>query len=323
MMLADAAHAMDRGPMRTFHMDADDRYTLHLAGWLHDCGKITTPDHVMDKATKLHTVHDRIDEVATRFACLRAQTHAAYAEPIAVARAAGEVDEAARLEAERDRVLAQCDDELAFLRQTNIGGERMTASDRARVEAIAERRWRDADGVEQPLLTDEEVDNLKVERGTLNEREVAIMRDHVSASIRMLEQLPFPRHLSRVPEYAAYHHERVDGQGYPYGLTRDQMPVPARVMAIADVFEALSAGDRPYKPAKRLSECLHIMGKMCEEGHIDPDLFDVFVDGGVYRRYAERFLRPDQIDEIDLQRLPGYRGAQGSQRPVPPSAPDG
>jgi len=317
MMLADAAHAVDQGPLRTFQMDADDRYTLHLAGWLHDCGKITTPDRVMDKATKLHTVHDRIDEVATRFACLRSQTQAAYVEPMTRARAMGEADEAERLAAERDRALAQYDDEMAFLRRVNDGGERMSQADQQRVEGIAGRRWYDAAGVEQPLLTDDEVDNLEVQRGTLNEREIAIMRDHVSASIRMLERLPFPQHLARVPEYAAYHHERVDGQGYPYGLTRDEMPVPARVMAIADVFEALSAGDRPYKPAKRLSECLHIMGKMCEEGHIDPDLFDVFVDGGVYRDYAERFLRADQIDEVDPQQLPGYRGTQGPRRDVP------
>lgn len=322
MMLADAAHGMDRGPLSTFHMDADDRYTLHLAGWLHDCGKITTPDRVMDKATKLQTVHDRIDEIATRFACLRAQTQAEYAEAIARARAAQELDEVARLDAERDRTLARYDDELAFLRRVNLGGERMAEGDRQRIEAIAERLWRDAGGLERPLLSDNEVDNLKVQRGTLNEREVAIMREHVSASIRMLERLPFPRHLARVPEYAAYHHERVDGRGYPYGVTRDEMPVPARVMAIADVFEALSAGDRPYKPAKRLSECLHIMGKMCEEGHIDPDLFDVFIDAGVYRTYAERFLRPDQIDEVDLQQLPGYRGTDGPRRPVPPIASD-
>ncbi len=318
MMLADAAHATEQGPMGSFRMDADDRYTLHLAGWLHDCGKITTPEHVMDKATKLETVHDRIEEIAARFACLRAQTRAAYAESVGRAHGAGDDDEAERLEAERDRTVARYDDELAFLRRVNVGGERMTEAERARVEAIAERRWHDAGGVEQPLLTAEEVDNLTVQRGTLNDREVAIMRDHVSASIRMLERLPFPRHLARVPEYAAYHHERVDGRGYPYGLSRDEMPVPARVMAIADVFEALSAGDRPYKPAKPLSECLHIMGRMCQEGHIDPDLFDVFVDSGVYRQYAQRFLRSDQIDDIDPQQLPGYRGTQGPERPVPP-----
>jgi HD-GYP domain-containing protein (c-di-GMP phosphodiesterase class II) len=320
MMLADAADAVEAGPMASFHMDTSDRYALHLAGWLHDCGKVTTPEHVMDKSTKLEAVHDRIEEIAARFACARAETQAAYAEAIGYARAYGDTDQETVLTERRDSELASLDDDLAFLRRANMGGERTAEADRARVARIGERRWHDTSGHAQPMLTADEVTNFSVERGTLNAAEVAIMRDHVAASIRMLEQLPFPHHLAHVPEYAAYHHERVDGKGYPYGLTREQMPVPARVMAIADVFEALSAGDRPYKQAKRLSECLQIMGKMCEDGHIDPDLFDVFVDSGVYRQYAERFLRNDQRDEIDLSRLPGYRGVNGPRRSVPPSS---
>jgi HD-GYP domain-containing protein (c-di-GMP phosphodiesterase class II) len=310
MMLADAAHGVDRGPLRDFRMDDDERYALHLAGWLHDCGKITTPEHVMDKSTKLERVHDRIDEITARFAALRAQVEAAHAGPIARADALGEKAERERLEAQRSAELAGLDDDLALVRRANVGGEVMATDDRERVGRIAERQWTDAEGVPRPLLTADEVRNLTIERGTLNEHERQIIQNHVVATIRMLEQLPFPRHLRNVPEYAGGHHERVDGGGYPSGLTRDEMSVPARVMAIADVFEALSAGDRPYKRAKTLSECLTIMGRMCEEGHIDPDLFDVFIEEGVYREYAERFLSPEQIDEVDPARIPGYRGTR-------------
>ncbi len=166
----------------------------------------------------------------------------------------------------------------------------------------------------QPLLTDDEVDNLKIERGTLNSQERSIVQHHVVATIRMLEQLPFPDQLKNVPEYAGGHHERVDGGGYPYGLTREQMSIPARAMAIADVFEALSAADRPYKEAKPLSQCLELMGRMCQEGHIDPDLFEVFLEQGVYKRYAECYLDPRQIDEVDPARVPAW-GEASPQRP--------
>lgn len=293
MMLADAADRSEAGPLREFRMSPDDRYALELAGWLHDCGKVTTPEHVMDKSTKLETVHDRIDEIATRFAVCRARI------------------EAERAPAERDQALAALDDDLAFLRRINEGAETMSAGDRERVHDIAGRTWIDAAGERQPLLTADEVRNLTVERGTLNQEERAIVEHHVVATIRMLEQLPFPENLKNVPEYAAGHHERVDGGGYPNGLTREEMSVPARAMAIADVFEALSAADRPYKEAKPLSECLQLMGRMSQEGHIDPDLFEVFVREGVYRQYAERHLAPEQIDEVDPAKIPGCGGADG------------
>lgn len=311
MMLADAAHGVGEGPLGEFQMSADDRYALELAGWLHDCGKVTTPEHVMDKSTKLETVHDRIDEIATRFAVCRARIEAEctaveYTQPGSQA-----AQEARR---QRDEGLAALDDDLAFLRGINAGAETMSVADRERIHALAAREWVDASGVSRPLLTADEVENLCVESGTLNAQERAIIEHHVVATIRMLEQLPFPENLKNVPEYAAGHHERIDGRGYPNGLTREQMSVPARAMAIADVFEALSAADRPYKEVKPLSECLELMGRMSEEGHIDPDLFEIFVSEGVYQQYAEGYMAPDQIDHVDVSRIPGYVGADRRAR---------
>lgn len=314
MMLADAAHATDSGPMASFRMSDEERYALHIAGWLHDCGKITTPEYVMDKSTKLETIRDGIEEVATRFAALKAEIRADHAERSARARLDGDEDGAAAIEQARDRELAALDEELEFLRRCNVGGEFMADEDRERVSAIAQRTWIDSSGQRRSLLTAEEVGNLGIRRGTLNDQERQVIQHHMVTTIRMLEQLPFPRHLENVPEYAAGHHERVDGKGYPRGLTREQMSIPARVMAIADIFEALSASDRPYKPAKTLSECLQIMGHMCEEGHIDPDLFRVFVERGVYRDYAERFLLPEQMDDVDPARLPGLQGGLQAAR---------
>ncbi|MEX2576835.1 MAG: HD domain-containing phosphohydrolase [Halofilum sp. (in: g-proteobacteria)] len=305
MMLADAADRAQEGALRDFRMTPDDRYALELAGWLHDCGKVTTPEHVMDKSTKLETVHDRIEEVAARFATCRARIEA---ECAVVEAAQPDSEAAAQARRHRDERLAALDEDLAFLRRINAGGETMSRADHERIHEIAAGEWIDAGGACRPILTGDEVENLCVERGTLNAGERSIIEHHVVATIRMLEQLPFPEDLKNVPEYAAGHHERVDGQGYPNGLTREEMSIPARAMAIADVFEALSAADRPYKEAKPLSQCLELMGRMCQDGHIDPDLFEVFIGAGVYREYAARYLAPEQIDDVDVSRIPGYFG---------------
>ena len=109
-----------------------------------------------------------------------------------------------------------------------------------------------------------------------------------------------PTMLARVPDWAGNHHEKLDGSGYPRRLSAGQLSIPERVMAIADIFEALTAADRPYKKAKTLSESLHIMSRMRDDGHICPDLFELFLRAGVYQQYAQRFLRPEQIDAVEV-----------------------
>jgi HD-GYP domain-containing protein (c-di-GMP phosphodiesterase class II) len=292
MMLAEAAARVTEGPLAGFTMSEADRYELKIAGLLHDCGKITTPVHVVDKATKLQTLFDRIELIDTRFEVLLRDAEIAHLK--------GEID----AEALAARV-AQLESDRAFLRRANTGGEFMADADIARIQAIAAYRWQPRGGREQDFLSADEVENLSIRRGTLNRAEREIINHHIVMTIRMLEALPWPPHLARVPEYAGGHHERMDGKGYPKGLTREQMSIPARVMGIADVFEALTARDRPYKPGKTLSESLTILGRMKVENHIDPDLFDVFLKEGVWRDYAERFLEPEQIDEIDWSQIPG------------------
>lgn len=307
MKLAEAAERFGDGTLRHFRLDEAGRYELEIASWLHDCGKITTPEYVVDKARKLETICDRVELVAVRFAVLRRD---AELELLRARLEAGSTGDGARMaaleEACRQRC-AQLDTDLAFLRRCNTGEEFMPEADRERVRGLAtEYRWRDADGIERPLLSPDEVENLIITRGTLNERERNIINDHISATIRMLESLPFPRHLAHVPEFAGGHHERMDGKGYPRGLTREQMSVQARIMAIADVFEALTACDRPYKKAKTLSEALQIMGRMKLEGHIDPELFDIFVRERVYLDYAREYLKPEQLDMVDHGAIPGF-----------------
>jgi HD-GYP domain-containing protein (c-di-GMP phosphodiesterase class II) len=293
MMLAEAVNETREGPLSDFSMNEKDRYELKIAGLLHDCGKVTTPVHVVDKATKLETIYDRIHLIDTRFEVLRRDLELLFLKK--------EISEAQV----RERV-RQLDEDQKFLRACNIGGERMKDEDVARVQRIGAYRWRDSAGHEADFLTADEVKNLTIRAGTLTDDERKVINHHIVATIKMLEALPWPKHLTKVPEYAGGHHERMDGKGYPKGLTREQMSVQARCMGIADIFEALTAKDRPYKKGKTLSESLEILGRMKQNGHVDPDLFDVFVGKKVYRRYAEMFLDKEQIDEVDESKIPGY-----------------
>lgn len=348
-MLAEAACEAREGPFQHFSLDEKQWEAIHIAAWLHDCGKVTTPEFVVDKATKLETLCDRIHEVRMRFEVLKRDAEIAYWQ----ARLHGGDDLA--LQATLQQQWQQLDEEFAFIARCNEGGEFMATEDIARLQQIASRTWQrtlsDRIGISQdelarkqrvaasplpvtePLLADRpdhlftrsnrdrlapdnpwgfqvntpeylynrgELYNLAIRRGTLTDEERYKVNEHMIQTIIMLEKLPFPANLKQVPEIAGGHHEKMDGNGYPKRLKRHEMSIPARMMAIADIFEALTAGDRPYKKAKSLSEAIRIMGFMQKDHHIDPELFALFLRSGVYLRYAERYMSPELIDEVDI-----------------------
>ncbi|MGH6718207.1 MAG: HD domain-containing phosphohydrolase [Alphaproteobacteria bacterium] len=297
-MIAEAVCQVTDGPFQYFDLTPQEQFELHVAGWLHDCGKITSPEHIIDKATKLETIFDRIHAVDARFEVLKRDAEIAYLRGMAEAGAGSNA-----LKAAYEARLAALDDDRAFLREINFGGEFLDAAKAERIKRIAAERWRGPDGTEQDFLTENEAYNLAISRGTLTAEERKVMNEHMTVTIQMLEKLPFPPGLRRVPEFAGGHHEKMDGTGFPRRLKREQMSIPARIMAIADIFEALTAADRPYKKPKKLSESMAIMAHMRDSNHIDPELFQLFVETGVYRRYAERFLKPEQIDEVDVTRV--------------------
>ncbi|MFM5646823.1 HD domain-containing phosphohydrolase [Aeromonas veronii] len=348
-MLAEAACEAKEGPFQHFSLDEKQWEAIHIAAWLHDCGKVTTPEFVVDKATKLETLCDRIHEVRMRFEVLKRDAEIAYWQ----ARLHG--GDEATLQATLQQQWQQLDEEFAFIARCNEGGEFMATEDIARLQQIAGRTWQrtlsDRIGISQdelarkeraakpplpvtePLLADRpdhlftrsnrdrlapdnpwgfqvntpeylynrgELYNLAIRRGTLTDEERYKINEHMIQTIIMLEKLPFPANLKQVPEIAGGHHEKMDGTGYPKRLKRDEMSIPARMMAIADIFEALTAGDRPYKKAKSLSEAIRIMGFMQQDHHIDPELFALFLRSGVYLRYAKRYMSPELIDEVDI-----------------------
>jgi len=306
MMIAEAARRSERGGLKDFRPTPEALYELKIAGLLHDCGKITTPVHVVDKATKLETLFDRITLLDTRFEVLKRDAEIALLKDKLGAAMRGDVAAIPVLEQRFRHRLAELDSDRDHLRRCNRGGEFMQPEDQERVRRIAGNCWIGPDGRESAFLSEDEVSDLCIAKGTLNPDERAVIEEHVALTLRMLNTLPWPKTLRNVPEYAGSHHEQIDGGGYHRGLGKADLPMPARIICLADVFEALTARDRPYKPGKPLSEVLNILGQMVQDHRIDPDLFDVFIRDGIWLDYARRYLLPEQIDEVNLSQIPGY-----------------
>lgn len=293
-MLAEAACGETEGPFADFQLSEDQWYELDVAAGLHDCGKVTTPEYVVDKSTKLETIFDRIAVVRTRFQVLKREAEVARLR--ALLAGADSQDAAAACQARQQ----QLDDDLAFLEMINLGGEFMAPDKLARLHEIAAQSWVNEKGETVPLLTENEVYNLSITRGTLTEEERKVINDHIVVTINMLNGLPFPKNMSQVVEIAGGHHEKMDGTGYPNRLTRDQLSIQARILAVADIFEALTAADRPYKKGKTLSETVKIMAFMVRDQHIDGELFALMLRAGVFKAYGAQHMKPEQIDEVDV-----------------------
>lgn len=306
MMIAEAARRSERGRLKDFRPTDEELYELKIAGLLHDCGKIATPVHVVDKATKLETLFDRIHLVDTRFEVLKRDARIEWLQERLAAAERGEDAELPGLEQRFRERLARLEADREHLRRCNAGGEFMHPEDQDRVRQIAGYRWVGPDGRECPFLSEDELHNLCIARGTLNPRERTVIEEHVALTLRMLNTLPWPKTLRNVPEYAGSHHEKLDGSGYHRGLGELNLSMPARIIGLADVFEALTARDRPYKTGKPLSEVLTILGCMVRDRQIDPDLFDVFVREGIWLDYARQYLQPEQLDSVNLSQIPGY-----------------
>lgn len=277
-----------------FSLTDEDWYELQVASWMHDCGKLATPDWILDKATKLQRIHDGIDIVNARFESLKKEKEIELLNlqlndnilP----------DEVCRRKAE----IEQIEHDRAFVVRYNKGSEFMPPEAQARIHNIANYHWTNQDGVIEPILSQDDVRNLCIERGTLNSDERKKINDHMITTINMLESLPFPKHLRNVPEYAGGHHEKMDGTGFPRGLKRHEMSLQARMMGIADIFEALTSSDRPYKDPMKISQALSILKSMRENNHIDGDLYGVFLEQRVWEEYGKLFLSSEQMDVTDI-----------------------
>ena len=299
MLLADAVEKTTEGKYADFKMTEDERYELYLAGWLHDCGKVATPPHVVDKGMKLETITDRIETVDVRFEVLKRDAEIDMLKKqidlMKNGTSNGEIEES---EVSFKGIIEKLSDEQEFIQKTNRGGEFMEEADQKRVADIGNYKWV-SQGKEINFLDEKEVRNLQIPKGTLLPEERDIINEHIVITIDMLNKLPYPKNLRKIPEFAGGHHEKLDGTGYPKGLKDEEMSVQAKMMAIADIYEALTAADRPYKDGKKLSQAMRIMGFMKKDYEIDEELFAIFVKSGAYKQYAEKYLGENQLDEID------------------------
>jgi HD-GYP domain-containing protein (c-di-GMP phosphodiesterase class II) len=288
MAIAERINETQQGCFAAVKFSDDQLRELRMAAWLHDVGKITTPEYVIDKETKLQTVYDRIHEVKTRLELIK--------KDYLPTNQSGNKDQRVdKTTGSADAEIKELDEEDQFLREVNKGEEFLSDEKIARIKNIAQREW-NMNGEIRPLLSEEEVYNLCVRRGTLNEEERNLINNHAFVTHKILAGLSFPKKLRHVADYAAAHHEKIDGSGYPFGLKGDEIPLQSRIIAIVDIFEALTAEDRPYRKGKTLSEVLRIMEVMVKEKHIDKDLFDFFIKEKIYADYAKRELMPQQID---------------------------
>ena len=299
MLLADAVEKTKSGKYKDFAMTEEERYELFIAAWLHDCGKVATPPHVVDKGVKLETITDRIEVVDTRFEVLKRDAEMEFLnKQIKFLKNGTKNGVLNKAKSDLGKTIKQLNDDQAFIQKTNHGGEFMEPNDQERVADIGKYKW-NLKGKKINFLNKTDIRNLQIPKGTLLPEEREIINDHIVITIDMLEKLPYPKNLRNVPEFAGGHHEKLDGTGYPKGLKEEEMSTQAKIMAIADIYEALTAEDRPYKDGKKLSQAMRIMGYMKNDYHIDKDLFKIFVKSGVYKQYAEKYLSDDQLDDID------------------------
>ncbi|WP_245551628.1 HD domain-containing phosphohydrolase [Gilvimarinus chinensis] len=354
LMLADAAHRSNHPAFERFRFNNEDEHReFKIAAWLHDCGKITTPEHIVDKGSKLETIYNRIHEVRMRFEVLWRDAELNYERKLKVA-----PQDEVKLKAELIKSQNTLQEDFRFIAQCNVGGEYLDRSAVDRIKRIGAANWlrhfddrlglspaeerrlnqlTPREGRELPvlekLLADKiehiiprarkteypahfgitmqvpenlynlgEIYNLSVSRGTLNAEDRFKINEHIISTIRMLDRLPFPPELKRVPRYASTHHEAMNGEGYPRGLRAEELTVPDKILIVADIFEALTASDRPYKKAKTVSVAMDILFKMVQDRHVDKDTFELFLTSGVYVEYAKRFLPPEQIDRVDVRK---------------------
>ena len=299
LMIAETIGAATEGPFADRSFSADEMEELRLAAWMHDIGKITTPEHVVDKSTKLETIFDRIGLVETRFKLIRQTIEKkALEERVALLESGKAGTEAAtHLQEQMDEELRSVDDDLAFLKTCNHAGEFLGKEKLERLNGIAAKTFT-LDGETHPYITENELHNLSVAKGSLTENERKIIENHALMTKKILSELPFPKRYANVPDMAASHHEKLDGSGYPFGKKEHEISLQARIMAVADIFEALTAKDRPYKEPMKLSQAVKILGFMKKDRHIDSDVHDLFIQSGIYREYAVKELNPDQIDDV-------------------------
>jgi HD-GYP domain-containing protein (c-di-GMP phosphodiesterase class II) len=269
---------------------------------MHDVGKITTPEYVVDKATKLETIFDRLELIEGRFKLIeKAIENDMLKKKVALLEQSPGADKSALEEIEQaaQHQINILKEDFDVIRNANTPGEFMDQDKIEHVQAIADKTYVQ-DNEDRPYLTLDEIHNLSISKGTLTSEERRVIENHASMTLNILNELTFPRKFSRVPEFAAGHHEKLDGSGYPQQLTEKELALQTRILAVADIFEALTAKDRPYKKPMKLSQAVKILGFMVKDRHIDSEIFNLVLESDILKEYAEKHMDPAQVDDPEV-----------------------
>lgn len=297
MMLAETINNTNEGKFKDVNFNEDEMEELRIAAWMHDVGKITTPEYVMDKSTKLQTIFDRIGLIETRFQVIAQSIEGRYLTRKIKLLQNGKTNSSEIKQLDKKLVddIKLLHEELDFIKSCNKPNEFLSNDKIEKIKEMANKTY-SFGNKDYQYLTRDEVNNLCIQKGSLTKEERKIIENHATMTLKMLNELPFPARLANVPEYAAGHHEKLDGSGYPRGLTEKEMSLQSRIMAVADIFEALTARDRPYRKPMKLSQVVKIMEFMKKDRYIDPDVYDLFMESRLFYDYAKEEINPDQID---------------------------
>ena len=289
------------GAFKNFNLSSDEKNELRIAAWLHDAGKIATPPHVNDKATKLERIIDGIELIEHRIEILKKDAEIDFLKKKSILLQNDDIKGLEKAELIMSNKIELYNNYMELLDDVNIGGEQLEKSKINQIDK-AYREELVVNGKSLSLLDNYEKNALSIQRGTLDDNERNKINEHVSITYDLLKEIPFPNNLKDVPTIASNHHEKLDGSGYPLGKKDNDLSFQSRILGFSDIFEALTAPDRPYKKANTLSESLDIMYEMCIRGKIDKEIFKVFLDKKLYMKYAHKHIHKNQIDKIDINR---------------------
>jgi hypothetical protein len=297
MLIVDKINETNKGYFKAFHFNEDEKEELRLSAWMHDIGKITTPEYIVEKKTKLQTITDRFNLIETRFHAIEKSIENWFLQRKIELLQNGNSNtpEIVSLNKKLADEINRLSKVLEFIKFCNYSDEYMSDEKIQQIREIGNRTYSMADK-QYSFLTEDEVKNLCIRKGTLTDKERKVIEKHVLMTYKMLDQLPFPKKQSKVPEYASGHHEKMDGSGYHRGLSENELSLQTRILAFADIFEALTAKDRPYRKPMKLSQAVKTMDLMKKDKHIDSYIYDLCIESGLYYDYARKFMNPEQID---------------------------
>ena len=293
LTMAEVIHNHDEGAFKDRKFSPDQMYELRIAAYMHDIGKVTSPVEIVEKAKKLQTIFDRIHYIRLRMDYIIQKVKLeGQQKKIELLERKADLSEIKKVELKSEKQIQEMEDIRLFINKCNEPGEFLEDETLDKLKEISLRTYSDNEGQQQPFITEDELLNLSIRRGSITDAERKKMQDHAAVTLKMLKQIPFTKKLKNIPSFAGAHHEFINGKGYPLGLKGDEIPFEGKLMAVTDIAEALTASDRPYKKAMPLETVYRILRSMAGNGELDNEMVELFINEEIYKTYQEKHETP-------------------------------